>query len=352
MASEQRQTALVESYAEQHARLVATLLRLLLNLWAPFPWWNRPDMVNAYAAQSAVYVDIAASRARRLARAYMVQMLNDVDAAPQGLPDVVDTYERGGTPVVEVYKRPARQVEHTIREAKGTIELGPDTIRQTFDERFEQIVEADMLATARDEMQRVMAESPKVIGYRRVIHPELSETGTCGLCMVAADRFYTVDDLLPIHDRCKCTIAPITKDHDPGMRLNREDLDALYKAAGGTAGDLLKRIRVSIHEHGELGPILTRQGDHFRSVDDVNRSNPRVKATPFERMTRERTAEQWASMRETSERSIRILEDAKQMGTNLVDMAGTGRLIPVRDIDEAIRFHRALIARSAAHGAP
>jgi hypothetical protein len=30
----------------------------------------------------------------------------------------------------------------------------------------------------------------RVTGYRRVVHPELSRTGTCGLCIVASDQVY------------------------------------------------------------------------------------------------------------------------------------------------------------------
>jgi hypothetical protein len=95
-----------------------------------------------------------------------------------------------------------------------------------------------------------------VIGYRRVIHPELSRTGVCGLCIAAADRRYKVGTLLPIHANCKCTIAAITEENDPGDAANTADLGALYRQGGGTSGADLKRVRYQVDEHGELGPTL------------------------------------------------------------------------------------------------
>ncbi|TDO18143.1 hypothetical protein EV580_1325 [Mycobacterium sp. BK086] len=96
----------------------------------------------------------------------------------------------------------------------------------------------------------------KVIGYRRVIHPELSRTGTCGMCIVASDRIYHVAELLPIHGGCNCTIAAVTEDYDPADDLNAIDLGQIYKQSGGTSAAHLKRTRYKVDEHGELGAVL------------------------------------------------------------------------------------------------
>lgn len=361
MASEQANYShVVETYAAQQASIVSELLRLLLQLWLPFTWWGRPDMVNAAAAQSAVYVDVATRRARRLSRAFMIQQLRLMNVDLSALPPVEDTYERGGTPIVEVYKRPARQLEHLIRTEQKTIERKtgeiptlPDVITdemmRSFEERLTSLVEDDIAATVRDEAQKVMWGTREVIGYRRVIHPEFSKTGTCGLCVVASSRFYTKSELMPLHDKCKCTISPITKTQDLGLKLNEDDLARIYDAAGSTYAEDLKRITVQVREHGELGPILTRKGENFRDVAQVNQDSKRRTFTKFKRQTTTDQTQMWHAMRDTSERSIRILEAARRDGTNLVDMAGTGRLVPVKDIDKAIEWHRSLIARAMAN---
>ncbi|MCZ4066438.1 hypothetical protein O1W71_01985 [Microbacterium sp. H37-C3] len=337
--------ALVRTAAAQQATLADLLVRALLALWFPFLWPGRPDMVNALAARSAVIVDVAHAQARRRQRAVMLAQLRALDAIPRTLPPVEDLYPRSDVPIVEVYKRPARAYEQAIRTGKT-----PEEAEQVMRTRLETIAETDLAAAIRDEAKRTFKAAPKVVGFRRVIHPEMSKTGTCGLCIVAADRFYTVEDLLELHDGCHCTVAPITSDADPGLRLNRDDLDALYAAAGSTFADDLKRIRVTSVEHGELGPILIRDGDSFRGVDAVNRATKRGrKTTPYSEPTKQSNAWSWESNRRSSEKAIETLEAARAAGTNLVDLSGSGRPTAVRDLDVAIAYHRSLISRADAH---
>lgn len=356
MATEQEKyEVLVDRYAAEQATLIDALLRLLLGVWYQFGWWGRPDMVNAAAAASAVHVDAATKRARRLSRSFTIRQLELLNAVPDALPDIEDIYPRSDTPIVEVYKRPARQTEHLIRER---IKREPDTASWTvtddewkqFEERLTTIVTDDIAATARDEAQKVLRAAPKVIGYRRVIHPEFSKTGTCGLCVVAADRFYTKGELLPLHANCKCTISPITKNQDLGLRLNEDDLKRIYAAAGSTYADDLKRITVQVRENGELGPILTRKGEQFRGVGQVNRDSKRKTFTAYTPNTSADEQSMWRAQLATAERGRSILEDAKANGTNLVDITGRGAPpIPVRDIDKAIQWYESLIARASAN---
>lgn len=399
-----RVRALVETYAAQQATLSQILLRVLLNLWSPFSWWDRPEMVRAWTARSTVEVDLALARVRRLSRSYASQMLDAADAL-EDLPEMDESYERGGTPISTVYERPARLFRHLQKEAErrgqNVAELAdvlagidvdalPETwsdddegfgIDDEFDldaiyddlvvdddvdqdvvddappvhpadefiQRLEEIIGHDVAATARDEEQKVYASSAKVTGYRRVIHPELSKTGSCGLCVAAANNFYTVAELLPIHDRCKCTTAPITAESDPALKLTREDLDALYAAAGGTtSGDALKRIRVTVNEHGEYGPILRNAQHRFKGVEDVNRERG-TDFTPFGRQTPERTKAMWVGMKAQSEASLKALRTARRDAKETVTLGA--REVPVADIDKAISYHMALISRAASHGA-
>ena len=52
-------------------------------------------------------------------------------------------------------------------------------------------------------------------------------------------------------------------------QLNDGTLGELYQAAGSTRGADLKRVRVTVEEHGELGPQLRVRGQHFRGPDEV-----------------------------------------------------------------------------------
>jgi hypothetical protein len=122
-----------------------------------------------------------------------------------------------------------------------------------------------------------LAKVGTVTGYRRVIHPELTKGGSCGLCVAASDQIYHKKDLLPVHGRCKCTVTPIFGETlgpgDPGAAINSEDLAKMYEAAGGsTSGFALKETRYRVVEHGELGPQLVYAGQNFRTAEQARAS--------------------------------------------------------------------------------
>jgi hypothetical protein len=349
----------VDAYARTQASILATLLRILFLHWGRLPDRKDRDMVRAWVARSAVDVDIALETSRRLARTYALTRLAQLDAVPDRMPDFEDAYARSGVPIVEVYARPVREANFVERRelADGVDpEVAAAKAEAAFRERMEAVAQADMAAIARDETAAVFAASPKVIGYRRIIHPELStKTGVCGLCIVAADRLYSTDDLMELHGGCNCTTDAVTAESDPGLSLNRADLDRLYAAAGSMYSDDLKEIRLQSYQHGELGPILIKQGDKFRTVEDVNRARKvrrdgSSKSTPYSKPTAAENQTNWRAIATTSERSIRFLQNARSRGTDMVDL-GTGRPTRVKDIDAAIQYHRDLIARARRHAA-
>lgn len=50
-----------------------------------------------------------------------------------------------------------------------------------------------------------MVGEPRVVGYERVLGPGKN----CPLCEAASTRRYYREDLMPIHERCGCTVAPV-----------------------------------------------------------------------------------------------------------------------------------------------
>lgn len=117
--------------------------------------------------------------------------------------------------------------------------------------RFAIAAETDVTLAVREQYHKTLGKH-RADGYRRVLHPELSKTGPCGLCVVAADRVYRVADLLPLHSRCVCEVLPIYGTADPGVYLNNSDLQALYRAAADkpgqqtTAAKKLQNVRVDL----------------------------------------------------------------------------------------------------------
>lgn len=137
--------------------------------------------------------------------------------------------------------------------------------------RLTAVAETDVTLAVREQYRRSMGLL-QATGYRRILHPELSQNGPCGLCVVAADRIYKSGDLLPLHNRCVCEVLPVLGDLDPGLHLNRDDLRAVYEAAGGTRREVLRKVRVVLAEHGELGPIIVNGDHHYRDPIDVART--------------------------------------------------------------------------------
>lgn len=142
--------------------------------------------------------------------------------------------------------------------------------------RIQAAAHTDMTLAVRAQYERALKQGRTVRadGWRRILRPELSQSGPCGLCVVAADRVYRRGDLLPIHNRCVCEVLPILGDLDPGLILNVDDLERIYRAAGSTGGSkreggALKKIRVALTEHGELGPVLTYADQHYRGMRQV-----------------------------------------------------------------------------------
>lgn len=162
-----------------------------------------------------------------------------------------------------IFERPAETFRWVASEGEKSGLRWIDDAKQQSSLRISTLVDDNLMLSQRLAQQETIAQAvdldvkgPKIIGYRRVIHPELSRTGTCGLCIAAADRLYHVGELMPLHDRCKCTIAAVTAEHDPADEANSIDLSQLYKHGGGTSAAHLKRTRYQVDEHGELGPVL------------------------------------------------------------------------------------------------
>lgn len=268
--------SLSDRHASQRDSLIGKLLTALLQIWSGVGNYHDDDQVGSAAAASAYRVMQAQKQARRLTRSYQTSVLSAMGALER-FPAEVDYYPRSGTTALDVYARPASQAVFAYSKG-GTVE----DARQAVRDRLELLLREDIMLAERDEEQRIYETVPRIVGYRRVIHPERSKNGTCGLCAVAATQRYRTDELRPLHDGCECGSMPIVGTEDPGQVLNSEDLDQLYAAAGqaasiggGTARDRstaredLLNVRVTVNEHGEKGPVLVKQGDQFRTHSEA-----------------------------------------------------------------------------------
>lgn len=302
---------LADLHSQRKSSLLDRLIRAIFGIWGDFDSWDDKDLVTARASRTIPHVDSALRESQREARRFQLSVLRELGVPRPELALPVQIYPRAHVDSLEVYTRPARDAARKLA-AGGD----PAEVRAAFERRVRGIVEADIAAAERDEIERIQdaleaegtadpdpdeplhdgsdpselmsseemeeiygipnepalpeLDQPtstdkkkpnRVLGYRRVFRPELSKSGVCGLCVVAATQWYSRRNLKAIHHDCNCITLPITQAGDPGLQMNKADmrqaLDEIYKVGGGTSGEKLKRLRVEVREHGELGSILT-----------------------------------------------------------------------------------------------
>jgi hypothetical protein len=269
------------------------------------------QVTDGYMAQSTSiitgrrYRPIGAVDVRKLRRQLpqsIVDNLAHAETSPEGVgPELTErelaNIERAKNAITnvepgQVYGRIADAYRYRV--ATGLMDEA--TAARYVEHRARGVADTDIMLADRAQSQHFMSERKPsgVRGYRRVLHPELDSGGPpCGLCVVAADRIYRFEDLMPIHSRCRCTVAAVGSKDDPGFSLNQEDIKRVYEQAGqiankdgtprsDTSAKRLKQIRVDVEvvEHGELGPWLVNPKQRFRGPREVAKTQT---TDPFER---------------------------------------------------------------------
>lgn len=234
-------------------------------VWASGPDWYDAAVVAALAAEAAAASTAGQDALVGATEQFITSTVSTLTGATTAIPGVSLPPIRSGAPLTLVHSRTAERFKRAFAQGKSEDEAyllalqragGLGRTDLTLRQRAAQIILLDELG---------------VTQYRRVVRPELSHTGSCGLCIVAADRIYKISDLMPIHPpSCKCITMPIIGELDPGQTMNAEDLGRFYDEAGSTKAEDLRKTRYQVNEHGEYGPVLTRQGDDFRGPSQIS----------------------------------------------------------------------------------
>lgn len=176
-----------------------------------------------------------------------------------------------GTPAAEVYARPGTETWTNLAQGKAY-----DVAVQAGQRRAVSLATTDLQLARTHAARRVAAAVNGVVGYRRT----LTGAENCALCLVASTQRYTKGTLLPIHPGCDCGVAPIFGDADPGQVINRPLLERTHEVIGDTFGgidrgarqipatDINYRDVIVVHEHGEIGPVLSVRGHDFTGPAD------------------------------------------------------------------------------------
>lgn len=262
-------TAPAGSPAQQRARLSQQLLAALAALFTSLGSWRDAD-AEPFTQQAVPLVRGAQQALAGLVAAFLAQQASASTGrtvpAP-AIPPVLVTDLRGIDPA-EVYTRPFKNVWAALADGQTlpeAIEAGTTRLRE--------VAEADLQSTYAHANQQGMSRLParaRPVGWQRV----LQGPSSCALCVLASTRTYSIADLNPIHPGCDCTVQPLwTKgDADRGdtarVHAAVRELTGQFSAGGRGAVDY-RQIQIT-HDHGELGPMLARPGDHFTGPSQIS----------------------------------------------------------------------------------
>lgn len=249
--------------------MLTTVFNALLNTLYRYPDPVEEERKKFIETAKRMEAAAATAIARLSATAYrqMLQNVYEESTMPQIIPAETD-FGWG-----EVFDTAYEELD----EGRDPQDITTDLYKETwedFDDKFDE-VESD----ARGRVY----ESSKVTHWRRVIHPELSKSGVCGLCLVASTQPYSTPNLKKIHSHCKCTVLPLTADYDLGDALGKLELGDLYRAASddvdprsqSTDGYDLKRVRVNAKGEiiAERGTRNKQRSEKGGSAAGANRSD-------------------------------------------------------------------------------
>lgn len=256
----------LDAFNSQRQSVVDRITGLVTALFADFDQWTNPGPITQVTTLAGRYVSVGQRQIAGLTDAYLARttsLLRGEVVSPAGVgPEMSNVLRRGQDSFVKVYSRLPAEYRYQLSLGRSKDEALKLTLQ-----RAREMSATDLDLAHRD--QAAKFTTVRHVGrYRRVIRGE----GTCGLCIAAADRIYSRGDLLPIHNNCRCAVMDVSE-LDPARELNDQDITNLYgeavQAAGSTSAKKLLQVKVSVVEHGELGPQLHVVGQHFRGPAQV-----------------------------------------------------------------------------------
>jgi len=260
---------IVFSYQARTAALRDRLETFITTQWNSLDNY-RDDDITQFAETVAPIVTGAQRQLAVTTDSYLAEYetaVTGTQTRPVGVPKTLTTdVELRGVDTIDVYQRGGPTVWTALSEGATLT----DAITRGL-ARMVNTAATDIQLAKTHTARHILNEKSNVTGYRRVIEGPAS----CGLCIVASTQRYHTADLMPIHAGCDCGVAPIYGNHDPGQIIDPDRLDNVHRTiserfgidADKSAGhyqDLL-----IVHEHGELGPVLTVRGQHFTSPAQI-----------------------------------------------------------------------------------
>lgn len=192
---------LVAAYAALRLRLAQAAATAAADASRGFGGWYDAAAITTMSTGIVRQVEPAQRQTASVTDAYLVRVLAAMTGRrpkPTGLVRVAGL--RTGVAHTAVYGRLADQYRY-----EASIGTDPAVALDHVVTRAELLAQTDTDLAFRAQVHAFF-DANKVTGYRRVVRPELSAGGSCGLCVAAADRVYKRSALLPLHARCACVV--------------------------------------------------------------------------------------------------------------------------------------------------
>lgn len=240
----------VRRAAAYRRSIIATRERLVAHVERT---WNAlPDVREADVARFAAAVAPMVAGAQRNVASLTDAHLAALEAAALGVParpigvppSVVSSETIRGVPSTTVYARAGVAVWTALSLGVPFTEARSRGLERA---RIAAVTDVQLAKT--HAARHVLDARESVVAYRRV-----PEADACPICLEASTRRYRTGDLMPIHARCDCDVEPIFGVRDPGPTRD---------------ADLGDAEPFDVHQHGELGPVLTADGEDFTEAEDL-----------------------------------------------------------------------------------
>jgi hypothetical protein len=240
------------------------------NAWGSLDSWRAPD-IERFARRVAPVVAGGQRQMAAMTDGYLAQMTG---ARTVGVPPkLVTSAAMRGADTMDVYMRSGPTVWRSLASGsplQAAVLSGLNRMLST--------AATDLQLAKTHSSRYVLERSATVTSYLRV-----PEDDACDFCLLASTQRYHAGDLMPLHSRCGCDVDPF-EDTGPagrGGQVQNDDLRQQLQDKGVVVhrGDGKKDfygevdgapVGVAVHEHGELGPVLTKAGDHFTGEHDLD----------------------------------------------------------------------------------
>lgn len=249
-----------EAHVIAQERLRAIVVAAVAAAWAALPRYDR-DQVEPWLATVVPLVLAGQRQSVALTEAFIARALR---RQPLGVnpANLIGAAVRNGTAPQEVYQRPFVNVWTALKDGKEFEQAVAEGL-----DRATSAAATDVQLSMRATAAAVGGADPGIYGWQRV-----TDGNACDLCLIASTQRYHKADLLPIHNHCGCSVAPIT---EPSGQVIDRALYRRLKAEGAidkiTAQRQRRREReaaeppaeAEVVHHGELGPVLVDPAHTF-----------------------------------------------------------------------------------------